>query len=398
MIEELYYRFFQMTHVKSLSVLLAYLARCVFFLRFLLKRLRLRKEENLIDPDDALTILEKTSPDPAAVPEYAMAVADPNLDLSIIVPVYNHIDILGACIDSLLNQKTSFCYELILVDDGSTDGASDFIEQYRSREQVVLIHQPNGGIAAARNTGISRARGRYLMFADCDDSVKDTLVEALMQAAASENSDIAMCGHNLVKKRNGIVTSTLPNVHPGVNMLGYKNGDEIMNYAGLPWAKVYKRELFEKVRFFPGYWYEDTIVHCLLFTQCKKFRYVPEALYDYNWYEGNFSHVQSAHQAKPKSVDRYWLLKAITENYDRIGLPHDAVFYTVLLKHVSAYCYPTVSTLPEETVQAMFFAGRELLLRYQPQEDVKLPYMLRLTEKAIVENNIALWKLCSTNQ
>lgn len=398
MIEGLYFRFFQITHMKALSIILSYLARFLFFLRFLLKRLMLKKEEVLIDSADAVSILDKTSPDPNTRPDYNMAEADPGLDLSVIVPVYNHVDIIGKCIDSLLNQKTHFRYELILVDDGSTDGASDYIEQYRSRKQVVLIHQSNGGIAAARNTGISHARGRYLMFADCDDAVKETLVESLIQAAITEDCDIVMCGHNLVKKRNGAVTSTLPNVHPGVNLLGYRNGDEIMNYAGLPWAKVYKRELFEKVRFFPGYWYEDTIVHGLLFPLCRKFRYVPEALYDYNWYEGNFSHVQASRQPKPKAVDRYWLLKAITEQYDTIGLPHDAMFYTMLLKHVSAYYYPTVSGLPDEVVQAMFYAGRELLLRYKPQEDVKLPHMLRLTEKAIMENNIALWKLCSTNQ
>ncbi len=397
MIEDIYYRFFQMTHVRTLSIFLAYLARFVFFLRFLLKKAGLRKEEILIDPNDALTILEKTSPDPDAVPDYSMTEPDPTMDLSIIVPVYNHIDVLGTCIDSLVNQKTRFRYELILVDDGSTDGAAAFIERYQS-ENVHVIHQANGGIAVARNTGISRARGRYFMFADCDDSVKDTLVESLMQKAVSEDCDIVMCGHNLVKRRNGEVLSTLPNVHPGVNFFGYQNGDMIMNYAGLPWAKVYRRELFEQVRFFPGYWYEDTIVHGLLFPQCGVFRYVSAALYDYNFYEGNFTHVQFSRQTKPKAVDRYWLLKAITEQHDRIGLPCSAMFYTMLLKHVSAYYYPTVSGLSEEVVQAMFFAGRELLLRYKPQENVRLPYMLRLTEKAVLDQNIALWKLCSVNQ
>lgn len=398
MIEGLYFRFFRITHIKALSIIFAYVARFVFFLRFFLERLGLKKEEIRIDPADAITILEKTSPDPNTKPDYSLAVPDPSLDLSIIVPVYNHVDIIGDCIESLLNQHTHFRYELILVDDGSTDGAADFIEQYRSRKQVVLIHQMNGGIAAARNTGISHARGRYLMFVDCDDSVKDTLVESLLQAAVSDDCDIAMCGHNLVKRKNGIVTSILPNIYPEKNLIGYKNGDEIMNYPGLPWGKVYKRELFEKVRFFPGYWYEDTIVHSLLFTQCRKYRYVSAALYDYNWYEGNFSHVQSSHKSKPKAVDRYWLLKAITEQYDRIGLPHDAMFYTMLLRHVSAYYYPTVSSLSEEVIQAMFVAGRELLLEYKPAEKVKLPYMLQLTEKAILDNDIALWKLCSMNQ
>lgn len=398
MIEGFYFRFYQLTNWKALSIVLAFLARFFFFLLFQIKRAFLKKESILIDEKDSLSILECTSPDPAKVPDYTTADLDPAIDLSIIVPIYNHLDVLEECIESLLHQNTRFRYELILVDDGSTDGAQSFIEQYRSRDNLVLIHQANGGIAAARNTGISHAKGRYLMFADCDDSVKDSLVETLVAAAVSADSDIAMCGHNLVKKKEGVVTSILPNVHPGVNLLGYRNGDEIMNYAGLPWAKVYKRELFEKVRFFPGYWYEDTIVHSLLFTQCEVFRYIPVALYDYNWYEGNFTHVQSSRQAKPKAVDRYWLIKAICDNYDRIGLPHNAMFYTMLLKHVSAYYYPSFSSLPKEVVQAMFLAGRELLLNYRPDERVRLPYMLRLTERAILKNDIALWKLCSVNQ
>ncbi len=398
MVEEFYYRYYQITHIKSLSILFAYLTRFAFFLWFLLKRLSVRNEKLLINLDDSLSILVDYSPDLGTVPDYSSADADPAIDISIIIPIYNHVDVLGNCIDSFLNQKTLFCYELILIDDGSTDGAAEFIEQYRYREHVVVIHQKNGGIAVARNKGISLARGRYVMFADCDDTVKDTLVELLMQAAVLEDCDIVMCGHNLVKRRNGIVTSILPYVHPQKNLLGYKNGDEIMNYDGLPWAKVYKREMFEKVRFFPGYWYEDTIVHSLLFPQCKKFCYVPSALYDYNWYEGNFTHVQFSRQAKAKAIDRYWLLKAIVQRYEELGLKQDAVFYTMLLKHVSAYYYPTIASLPENVIQAMFIAGRELLLKYKPKEKVKLPYMLRLTERAIINNDIALWKLCSVNQ
>ena len=113
MIEGLFFRFFQITHMKALSIILSYLARFLFFLRFLLKRLMLKKEEVLIDSADAVSILDKTSPDPNTRPDYNMAEADPGLDLSVIVPVYNHVDIIGKCIDSLLNQKTHFRYEFL---------------------------------------------------------------------------------------------------------------------------------------------------------------------------------------------------------------------------------------------------------------------------------------------
>ena len=147
----------------------------------------------------------------------------------------------------------------------------------------------------------------------------------------------------------------------------------------------------------PGYWYEDNIIHGLIFPQCRKFQYVPRVEYEYMWHEKNYSHVQNA-QNNTKAVDADWILRAIIERYYELGFPCDAVFYTMILKHVSAYYYTMISALPNEVIQAMFFAGRELLLKNRPIEKVKLPYMLRQTEKAIVDCNIALWKLCSVNQ
>ncbi len=397
MIQSFYYRFLHLTHSERLSVFLAYLARFVFFLRFLLKRLALKHRFVNMTETEALSLLREKSPEPTMKPDYSMTELDGNCDLSIIVPVYNHVDVLEKCIDSIINQRTGYAYELILIDDGSTDGAQDLVEKYRTLDFVRVFHQKNGGIAGARNAGIEKSRGRYIMFVDCDDYVHDDLIDCLMARAEQDDADIVMCAHALVKVKNGVIISRIPFVESSKNLLGYKNGDWIMNYAGLPWGKVYKRRLFEKVRFFPGYWYEDTIIHSLIFTQCTSFVYIPEVKYEYQWYEGNFSHTQGG-KGQIKAIDRYWLLKAIVERYEELGLKQDAVFYTMLLKHVSAYYYPTIASLPENVVQAMFIAGRELLLKHKPKEKVKLPYMLRLTERAIINNDIALWELCSVNQ
>ena len=397
MIYGFYFWFYKKTHLKGASIVLAYLTRFLFFICFQVKRVLLKRKNVRMKLDEALQLLESTSPDPNCAPSYSMTERDPEVDLSIIVPVYNHLDVLPACIESVLNQKTQYNYEVLLVDDGSTDGAQNLIERYRENSRVKIVHQKNAGIAAARNTGISLAGGQYLMFVDCDDTVRDNLVESLLRPAKEHNLDIVMGAHDLVKKTEGQIRDKIPNIYPQRNMLGYKNGDAIMNYAGLPWGKVYKRELFDRVRFFPGYWYEDTIVQSLLFTQCRMFRYIPKVVYEYYWHESNFSHTQGG-KNQPKAVDRYWLLKAIAQQYEKLELPFDAKFYTMLLKHVSMYYYGTIATLSDDIIEAMFVAGRELLLKYKPKEKVKLPYMLRLTEKAILENDIELWKLCSINQ
>ena len=398
MIYGFYFRFFNSLKMKTPSIILAYLARFLFFVRFQFRRLFLKKRTVRLTGEEALEILNKTSPDPETALKLDREPIRPGLDLSIIVPVYNHKDVIEACIDSVCGQKTKYNYEIILVDDGSTDGAQDLIKKYEEPDKVRIFRQVNGGIAAARNAGIRLAQGQYLMFVDCDDRLHDSIVEKLLATAYRDNCDIAMCGHNLVKARGGTITSVLANIYPQKNLLGYRNGDEIMNYAGYPWAKVFHRDLFDKVRFFPGYWYEDTIIQALLFTQCRRFSYVPEALYDYYWYEGNFSHDQEGKKVNAKAIDRYWLMKAIMEKCEELQLPHNAMLYTMLLKHVSAYYYKTIAAMPEEVVEAMFIAGRELLLQFKPETDVDLPYVLKLTEKAVIDRNTELWKLCSLNQ
>ena len=98
------------------------------------------------------------------------------------------------------------------------------------------------------------------MFVDCDDIVHDDIVETLMNKAYSENYDMVMCAHNLSKERNGAIYEIVPNVYPKYNLIGYKNGDEIMNLAGLPGVRCirgkfgimldFSRDIGTKIRLF----------------------------------------------------------------------------------------------------------------------------------------------------
>ena len=206
-----------------------------------------------------------------------------------------------------------------------------------------------------------------------------------------------MCGHNLVKERDGKIIQTIPNIYSDYNLKKYDKDAKILNYSGLPWCKVYKRELWNNVRFLPGYWYEDTIIHALLFTQCKKFVYVPKVCYQYRWYENNFSHTQDNHE-NPKSTDRYWMLVHILGQCRMLNLDHGVRFYTMLIKHLSAYYYPTISALDDNVIEAMFVLACDLYDEYYDNKTYKLPYVLKKTEKALQTRNLELWKLCSKNQ
>jgi glycosyltransferase EpsJ len=90
--------------------------------------------------------------------------------ISVIIPIYNVEKYLSKCIDSVLNQSYAHC-EIILVDDGSTDRSGEIADQYKSMfpEKITVVHQENGGLGSARNTGLKRATGKYVLFLDSDD-------------------------------------------------------------------------------------------------------------------------------------------------------------------------------------------------------------------------------------
>lgn len=392
-----YFRFYKKFHNEFICCLLANIAYFVYCLKFLLKKISRKKHSVEMSSKKALEIVNSVYPKSESKPEYINPSVDRELDLSVVIPVYNYVDIIEQNILSILNQKTDYKYEVILVDDGSTDGAQDILKKYESNPKVKLIFQKNSGIGAARNTGVNNATGKYLMFIDCDDTVHNDIVQTLLDEAYAKNSDIVMAAHNLAKEKNGVIYDVIPNVYPNRNLAGYKNNDKIMGYAGLPWAKVYKREMWNNVRFFPGYWYEDTIILMLLFTQCKNFSYLPKVVYEYKWYEKNFSHVQG-NATNIKSIDSYWLMTEIIEQYKKLGLETDAKFYTLLLRHLSAFYYTSISGLESETVEALFVLAKDLFEKYKPENKVKLPYMLKQVEKSFVNNDIELWKLASCNQ
>lgn len=396
MIYGFYFRFLKFTHNKVLSSILAKLARIVFFIRFIINKLKIKKHIVDMSIEDAHKIVEKTHPDPRIEPEYNNCEIDESLDLSIIVPVYNYANLIEKNIKSVLNQKTKYKYKLILVDDGSTDGARDILLKYKDNPNVKVILQENQGIAGARNTGIENANGKYLMFIDCDDEIHDDMIETLLDRAYEKNCDIVMCAHNLVKERNGQVLDVIPNVYPDRDWLKYGEDAKILNFAGLPWCKVYKREMFNDVRYFPKYWYEDNIIQWLIFSKSKNFSYVSKIEYEYRWYENNFSHVQGNNKNN-KSIDSYWILKAILEQYEKIGLPYDKKFYIMLLTHLSTYYYTSFANLDSQVIEALFMLAHELLEKYKPQKPYKLPYMLKVVEKSIFTKDIELWKLASRN-
>jgi glycosyltransferase involved in cell wall biosynthesis len=115
--------------------------------------------------------------------------------ISVIVPVYNVEPYLCRCLDSLLAQTVIAEMEIILVDDGSTDGSGDICDSYASHyANINVVHQRNMGLSGARNSGIDIACGEYIGYVDSDDYVLPDMYETLLKNAEKSYADISCCG------------------------------------------------------------------------------------------------------------------------------------------------------------------------------------------------------------
>lgn len=125
--------------------------------------------------------------------------------ISIIVPVYNASKYLRECIESILVQSYHN-FELILVDDGSKDNSLEICQSYIARDsRIIVFHQENAGVSAARNAGLSLARGEYFCFVDSDDSVEPDMIEKLYNSIIKANADLSICGFKNISSK-GVTT------------------------------------------------------------------------------------------------------------------------------------------------------------------------------------------------
>lgn len=204
--------------------------------------------------------------------------------ISVIVPIYRVEKYLPACIDSILNQ-TFTDFELILVDDGSPDRCPEICDETAKRDaRVRVIHQANAGLSAARNAGIEIAHGEWLGFVDSDDYIAPQFYEKLYQTAQRTDADCVMCSVQNVDESGKSIDSALMRVADEV-----KTGQEVLQKIGrddvtpylTAWNKLYRRKLFNTLRYPSGRQNEDVFVFAELFCQVQRAACVAEPLYFY---------------------------------------------------------------------------------------------------------------------
>lgn len=209
--------------------------------------------------------------------------------ISVIVPIYNIESYIERCIQSLLRQ-TYNNLEIILIDDGSTDKSGAICDALSIKnDKVNVIHKVNGGSSDARNAGIKVAKGTIISFVDGDDEIDEQMYEKLIVNMDENSADIAMCRIKRIEDGREFVTREFVNEQSSALL----TGTEAMELLFLDkidcsvCVKIFKKELFQDIKFPIGKTNEDFAVLYRLFHRCKKISYIKDALYNYYCREGS---------------------------------------------------------------------------------------------------------------
>ena len=201
--------------------------------------------------------------------------------ITIVVPVYNVEKYLKKCIESIINQ-TYKNLEIILVDDGSPDNCGKICDDYKKQDsRIKVIHKKNGGLSDARNAGIDIANGEYITFIDSDDYIDDDYVELLYNAIVKDKTDMVISSHKVIYDNGTILEKetgerSILNSKEVLKRILYDEGIDLS-----AWAKLYKIELFRKVRYPKGRLFEDAATTYKLVDKCKNISIVSKSTYNY---------------------------------------------------------------------------------------------------------------------
>ncbi|MGB7499460.1 MAG: glycosyltransferase family 2 protein, partial [Moheibacter sp.] len=290
--------------------------------------------------------------------------------ISIIIPIYNVTEYLNNCLNSVVNQ-TYKNLEIILVNDGSTDDSAEKAQKYTEKDKRFrLVHRENGGLSAARNTGLSYAKGEFVFYLDSDDYLKNDCFEKLISAQDRYNADIVQTNFyydypsyllygNWLKKE-----SQLLDREQTLERLIEQN--EIKNFA---WGKLIRSEIAKRNLFPEGKYFEDTLWMYRIVSESKRYVLLAEPLMYYfqrtDSISGNFS---------IRNLDQ---LELESQRLDLIKTEHPAL-YKKVLKKFNQKIIQHISLLPNlnETDSELY---RNQLNHYRSKYELKKQFPLDYT-------------------
>lgn len=248
------------------------------------------------------------------------------MELSIIVPIYNVSDYLEECLDSIYRLKNQE-YEVILVNDGSTDNSLEIITQYCKKfpDKTKVINQENKGLSGARNAGLRCASGEYIAFIDSDDVIDTPQFECFIKSVIKDNLDVGLGEYSRLIGDDLRLTSSIQKRLKNYKLQVLQNGESFMNHFIEPltnnvrvetWVSLYKREFLIKnnILFLERLLHEDTLFFFRVFRIAQKVKYYPIVFY---WYRERSGSIMSNASSLPSALNRLYIIDELLMDIER---------------------------------------------------------------------------------
>lgn len=232
------------------------------------------------------------------------------MDLSIIIPVYNVEKYIKECLEPLVRIK-KISFEVILVDDGSTDESINIAKEFSSTIPLHIFTQQNGGASKARNTGLAMAQGKYIYFYDSDDVLIPEEFEKLVTKVISENLDLCS-GKGMLFTDDGKLTTVKKDA--SVSQSGILSGPDMFKlmheskeFSCMLWLRIYRHDFLKSndLKFIEGIIHEDEEFTARCFALASRVAYYPYDFYRYRYREGSVSKSSNHKYLNPKSVPAF---------------------------------------------------------------------------------------------
>jgi hypothetical protein len=328
---------------------------------------------SLPDPDAARATLEAVSPRPHPSASQTGFRNAATCDVSVIVPVYNTEAYLGDCLDSLTVQQGVFSLEIVVVNDGSTDGSLQIARDRAEKDgRIRIIEKENGGLSSARNAGILESRGACLSFVDSDDMLAPDHLANLLAA--------------LGDARDAFVSGVFTRMLESGRVLGPY--ERVRTHGGAC-GRLYPRELWADVRFPEGFLFEDTaIAYCIK----PRFHEIPAADAGY-LRRGRPGSITASTPASPRAVESYWIVEEMLDRCRDLGIPLESVRDQTLVQF---------GPLLRDRCRSLDAPATRALFALSAHTYASVPAWLAATpqglathlHRALAEKNYPLWLAC----
>ena len=269
--------------------------------------------------------------------------------LSVVVPVYDVVDYLADSLRSILRQPVSD-FELIVVDDGSTDGSADVLANYAARDaRIRVITQPNAGQSVARNRGIAQARGEFLTFVDPDDELPADAWSSMLRTLRRTGSDFVVGNVERVDGDHRFMTPLMRRNHTEDRLRIRIEDQPLMLADVFVWNKIFRRSFWDErgITFPEGVRYEDQVALTQAFLAADRFDVLREVVYDWRVREDLSSATQKRAQLS-NLVERFDTKQQTAEMVRAYGDPAVLdVLYREVLPIDMKVTFAAAASLPE---------------------------------------------------